>query len=846
MKMARLRALAATAVAFDLETHLVQPGLPAPPPVLGSIAVAQWDSFRTSMNIAGEILAKHGAGEAFMTVLRENWRTLVGANIQFDVLVQVVYWARRGVDIMPLVLEMYDPGNKVITGDVDGRVFDVLVGLQLSDIARGYLGTDPRTNKRIVNPETGKQGRYSLAYVTSRLRGRDNAKANDRFRGSYFMFDEDLERAELAGPQALAAAFASMPSEARTYPVDDAVNTMEDALALIGALPTVAPHEWSQGNGAIVCSRCGSPPGGASTCGAALAHDNLHDHSRQVYMDLCMRLGAAWGLAVDQAAVDALEAKWNAEHTPEAMKEFIDAGIVRLDGSQNQAVLKRLVAIAYGATDACPTCVGTGKVPSQKTAGRTKINCKDCDGTALLLPAAVPRSDADGIAKGRDVLVESGDELLANYGEKLEGQKIPKTYIPWLRGRQKKDGPLHPGVPIIPRTSVLLDTGRASNDTAGTLPRTGGVRDCIVARPGRVLSSNDYPAGELITHSQSCLWIVGDSQLAKALNTGLDAHAALAATVLGKSYDDVKRAVKAGEKWAKNGRQICKPPNFGYPGRMGPARLTIQQRKQNDVHTPDPNGPSWIPDGKGGRQRGWRGLRFCLFMNRDTVCGRVKVTEWNGRDLGGRYCKACIECCVENRKGWIMQWPENLPYFDHVKQIDDSGQPQVLHVSRRLRGFRQGQVDENGEPINSGNAIANGYFQALLADAAKNAYMAATRECYDPTIRIRSYQVMPRNRFGQPIEARASRWEGQVSPLYGSRLPLFLHDEILGDHPGDVAAECAWRIAEIMEESLETCCPDMVPAIRTKVRPALMTKLYKGAEEAYDANGRLIPWEPKK
>lgn len=824
MKLARLRSMLHTAVSFDLETHLTQPGLPAPPPVLGSIAMYQ------NEGIVGELLGKRSASAAFMAIVRDAARVLVGANIQFDVLVQAVYQARLGVDIMPLVLEMYDAGNRAVTGDVDGRVFDALIGLQLSDIAGGWLGTDPRTGKQIINPETGKRGRYSLAYVTSRLRGRDNAKINDRFRQSYALFDATLDEAERRGE--IEATLAQLPDEARTYPVDDAVNTHENALALVGAIESVGVHDWREEPGAhVVCRRCGASPGAPSECRAAYAHDNLHDHSRQVYMDLCLRLGAAWGLATDQAAVDALEAAWQAEHTPEAMQEFVDAGIVRPDGTVNESHLKKLVARAYGATAPCPTCAGTGKVPSPKTEGRTKINCKACDGTALELPDAVPRADAGGVGKGRDVLNESGDNLLGNYAAKLEGQKIPKTYIPWLRGRDR-DGALHPGVPLITSTRVLLETGRSANDTAGTLPRTGGVRECIVARAGRVLSSNDYPAGELITHAQSCLWIVGDSELARALNNGLDAHLDLAAFTLGISYEEATSRRKAKEKRIVDQRQIEKPPNFGYPGRMGPARLVIQQRRQNDVHTPDPNGPSMIPDGKGGKIRGWRGLRFCLVANFADRCGIEKVAQWNGRDLGGLYCKRCIEYAVQARKNWLMKWPENVAYFDHVKRVDESGMPQVQHVSKRLRGFRQGQIDENDEPINSGNAIANGYFQALLADAAKNAYMAATRECYDPTVRIRSH-----------VDC-ASRWEGYASPLYGSRLPLFAHDEIIGDHPADVAPEAAWRNAELMEESLEIFCPNMVRAIRGKVRPALMRKLYKSAEEKYE-NGRLVPWEPK-
>jgi DNA polymerase-1 len=808
VKPARIAAMAQHAVALDLETHLIQPGLVTPPIVVGSGAQAD--------DRKGHLLPLAAVRRIFDTLLGTRFLVLVGANIPFDLMCLAVDYARRGSDVMPAILDMYDPGQGAIRGDVDGRVFDIQVAEQLHAVARGHLGYDPRDGGKM-------RGRYSLQACVEQVLGRDNAKANDRFRLSYALLESiPIEQ---------------WPPEARDYPVDDAVNTLEVALAQTGHMPNVGGHEWVESvgtGGGPHCRLCDARPGVGPECRSTYARQNLHEVSRQCFMDFALKLGAGWGLAVNQAAVDALEAKWDAEHTPESRAPFVAAGILRPDGTENQVALKRLVARAYGATDPCPPCEGSGKVPSPATQGKTKINCVDCNGTGLHLTSDVPRTEKDGVGKGRDVLHESGDELLADYAASLDGRKIKQTYIPWLRGTDKDDVP-HPGVPLILRPNVLLETGRVSYDGASqTMPRAGGVRDCIVARPGRVLSSNDYPAGELITHSQSCLWIVGDSQLARALNGGLDAHSALAATTMGLDYEEFVTRAKAGDKDAKNGRQISKPPNFGYPGRMGPAKLAQQQRRQNDVHTPWPDGPSWLDDGKGGKIRGYKGLRFCLVGKRAQRCGEVKVTEWNGRDLGARLCKVCIEHCVDSRKTWLMQWPENVEYFNHVKRVDESGAPVVQHVSKRLRGFKQGVIGDDGEPVNSGNAIANGYFQALLADAAKNAYMACTRECYDPRVRIRSHVD------------RASRWENGASPLYGSRLPQFQHDEIVGDHPADVASDAAWRIAELMEESLELCCPDMVRAIRGKVRPALMTRLLKGAEEQYGPNGRLVPWEPKK
>jgi DNA polymerase I-like protein with 3'-5' exonuclease and polymerase domains len=195
-------------------------------------------------------------------------------------------------------------------------------------------------------------------------------------------------------------------------------------------------------------------------------------------------------------------------------------------------------------------------------------------------------------------------------------------------------------------------------------------------------------------------------------------------------------------------------------------------------------------------------------------------------------CLKCIECATQLKEQWLKQWPENAAYFDYVKRIDEAGQPVTQHMSKRLRGFKQGKVDEQGDPINSGNAIANGYFQALLADAAKNALMAITRECYDSTHRVQSF-----TRY-------VSRWDGGPSPLLSSRAILFAHDEVVLEHPESIAAEAATRCSEIMEETLRIACPDMHAAV--EALPCLMRRLYKGAEPVFDATGRLIPWEPKR
>ena len=126
-------------------------------------------------------------------------------------------------------------------------------------------------------------------------------------------------------------------------------------------------------------------------------------------------------------------------------------------------------------------------------------------------------------------------------------------------------------------------------------------------------------------------------------------------------------------------------------------------------------------DGNGVMLRGYTGLRFCLLMGCAERCGEPKVTEWNRRTISPT-CRACISAAQSLREGWLKQWPENGPYFEHVSALEEAGDPVVQHVTKRLRrpGPREG----------AGNAIANGYFQAFLADAAKDALCKVSTECY--------------------------------------------------------------------------------------------------------------------
>ncbi len=395
-------------VAFDTETHLIQPGLMAPPLVCGSFA---WDGGR---GMQAQILDAAGTFREFCALLASPV-IIVGANIAYDMLVMAVHGARHGVDLMPEIFNAY----------AAGRVYDVQIAEALHAVALGTLGFDTNTGGTMRDDKGKRTGRYSLYTCTRLVLGRVDAKANDYWRMRY----AELEHIPID----------AWPADAREYPLDDARNTLEVALAQIGHLPATGRRV----------------PG---------PNRNLHDVPAQAYAAWALWLGAAWGFAVDEEAARVLEHCASATLDDDA-NPFLEAGILRYEGDAlkvNTTILKRLVAEAYGSIGACPTCyphelagLPPGMVPSTKAPKILKdgspskakikpVRCVACDGTGLELAESVPRTTPSdptttpGVGKGRDVLTESGDNTLIAFAGFTEDAKIRTVYVPYLLNEKAK------------------------------------------------------------------------------------------------------------------------------------------------------------------------------------------------------------------------------------------------------------------------------------------------------------------------------------------------------------------------------------------------------------------------
>jgi len=401
-----------------------------------------------------------------------------------------------------------------------------------------------------------------------------------------------------------------------------------------------------------------------------------------------------------------------------------------------------------------------------------------------------------------------------HYGAYQEDDKILDSYVPFLREGYDR--------PITLRPNVILDTLRVSyRGLIQTLPRkvsarlssvlaargdeVRGVRDCFVARPGKVFYSIDFEGGELVTFAESAVHRVGYSDMGQALLAGVNVHGKLGAIMLGDEYGDFMKRLKAGDKRRGDFRQAAKPVNFGVPGSMGAVRIVLNKRQQGP-DTPWPEGPTLVSDGDGGFVPGYKGLRFCLLVGGRQRCGEVKVTEWGSKGYRFNYpptCKACIECSEDIRGIAFSTWSELRPYLDwHSRNAEDLGWTQCSYT-----GHVRGGID-----YGSG---ANGDFQTLLAVIAKRAQVRVSYEQYCV----------------------------KESVLYGSRSIVFAHDELFGECDEDRGHEVSLAVKEIMIDEFRAGCPNHEKACNAE--ETIMARWYKEAKPVYRA-GRLVAWEPKR
>lgn len=99
---------------------------------------------------------------------------------------------------------------------------------------------------------------------------------------------------------------------------------------------------------------------------------------------------------------------------------------------------------------------------------------------------------------------------------------------------------------------------------------------------------SDYDTLETRTLAQALYDLVGGTTLKDAFQRDpeFDQHSNLSAQILGISYEEAMRRKALGKDDAvfDDTRQMCKPPDFGYPGGMGAKKMRAFAWKSYNVH----------------------------------------------------------------------------------------------------------------------------------------------------------------------------------------------------------------------------------------------------------------------
>jgi DNA polymerase-1 len=151
------------------------------------------------------------------------------------------------------------------------------------------------------------------------------------------------------------------------------------------------------------------------------------------------------------------------------------------------------------------------------------------------------------------------------------------------------------------------------------------------------------------------------------------------------------------------------------------------------------------------------------------------------------------------RAVWFHMLPEMTEFFEFVKSCKTGDGWYFARLPRT--GF-----------VRSGctfTAACNTYFQGLAAAGAKRALWHV---------------------------ARAQRFEPE-SPLFGTYLVNFVHDELLLEAPESRAHEAALELQRLMEKHMNALIPDCP----TRAEPVVMRWWSKKAKTIV-RDGRLIPW----
>jgi DNA polymerase-1 len=343
-------------------------------------------------------------------------------------------------------------------------------------------------------------------------------------------------------------------------------------------------------------------------------------------------------------------------------------------------------------------------------------------------------------------------------------------------------------VPITPEFNVLVNTGRVSSDWQ-QMPQKGGIREAVVSR-GYLEWLQTGTRSQNDTVISSCDYL------------GLELR-----TMAQRAINDPDVRFSKMAEYLNTNKDV-----HSYVGGffLGMTLEEFEPRGKGDLK-PYRDVAKMFNFGAAGGAGGFAiaynakvkdNIRLCLSLKRAERCGVEKVVGF----IGGRQkrvCALCVQIAKELKEKWLRAWPEQGLLFQKAGRLTANGKKTDVTIfgSRRVRG-KCGYTQWLNTP-----------FQGAGGDGTKAAMWKITQRALTD----------------------------RHSPLWGSHIVLNVHDELISEHPWDRRHEAAFEVARLMVEVMDGITPD----VKNSVTPAIMRRMFKSADAAYDRSKVLKPyWQP--
>jgi DNA polymerase I-like protein with 3'-5' exonuclease and polymerase domains len=389
------------------------------------------------------------------------------------------------------------------------------------------------------------------------------------------------------------------------------------------------------------------------------------------------------------------------------------------------------------------------------------------------------------------------DPVLAQFDHRASLVKLKTTEIP----RMKNDDGTVAEV-VHGNFDVLKETGRTSGFASKLYPSANlqnvhkMARTCFKSRPDHWILSTDYSGLEFLSAAQRALNLLGESVYAKVINNGWDAHSYLAA----------QRAVRS-ELWFREeiegkGISLTDYENVYHEFmkyKKNDKSLGFYEGKVDDQGDPVPK-KFWKHYRNSAKPIG---LGLLGGMGPKTIA-HVSAAQYK------------IDMSEAEAKEYKQIWEDIFHPEAQLLKLVNRDMKDPMFSTRKKDKFVYETPMGMVRPNCSYAACANGsILQSPSAEGATLAVINVAKACYDP--------------------ASTSILKDNFKPW------AFVHDEILGDVVADpvIATKVAKELERVMCAALKVVFPDLTP----NADSAMMLTWSKNADEYYNRDGNMVPWE---